>query len=442
MISNRFISGILTAAIALALGVSMLSVSSCKRKGPDVAVTGITVTEPDLSLIEGTTAVLEYTVEPSDASNKAVSFSSSNEDVAKVDKNGKVTAVAPGAATITITTKDGGYTAKVIVTVLPEGSEIGPGGHGSSAVTGVILDRSELKIEEGTYDYLVATVLPETAANKAVEWESSKPAVAIVNDNGEVSAITQGSATITVTTKEGGFKASCDLLVVAKNSLHPYVEMGDGLRWSTCNLGASKPEEFGDFYAWGETKPYYKSGHALDKNCNSWESGKDAGYDWPSYSHANGEKEKLTKYCSNSTFGNEGFDDTLTQLKAVDDAAAQAWHSAWRMPTEAEWKTLRNTSSFKWEYTTNYKKTGVSGMIVTSKIAGYEGNSIFLPDTGHRYHTDYVQPGATHTCYWTSSLDTSTPYGATASCFESDGKIFSTSFERCVGFAIRPVYQQ
>lgn len=441
MISNRFISGVLTAAIALALGVSMLSVSSCKRKGPDVPVTGITVTEPDLSLIEGTSAVLEYTVEPSDASNKSVSFSSSNEDVAKVDKNGKVTAVAPGAATITITTKDGGYTAKVIVTVLPEGSEIGPGGHGSSAVTGVILDRTELKIEIGTYDVLVATVLPETAANKAVEWESSKPAVAIVNDNGEVSAITQGSATITVTTKEGGFKASCDLLVVAKNSLHPYVEMGDGLRWSTCNLGATKPEEIGDYYGWGETKPYYKSGHAQDKDCKDWESGKDSGYDWPSYSYANGEKEKLTKYCSLSSVGNEGFEDKLTQLQAVDDAAAQAWHSAWRMPTEAEWKTLMNTSYFKWEYTKNYNKTGVSGMIVTSKVAGYEGNNIFLPAAGYRYHTNYYLPGSSSSGYWTSTLDTSNPYGATAANFDGDGKIYRTSWERCLGFSIRPVYQ-
>ena len=213
MTTSPFVPSALAVLSAVALSLTALSVSSCKPKGAEVPVTGITVSQPALSITEGETATISYTVEPSDASVKGVAFSSSDPGVATVDENGVVTAVSPGTATITVTTRDGGFKASVTVTVKAKGSS-GPGTDTSVKVTGITLDKSELSIGVGTYSVLVATVEPSNAADKTVEWKSSKPAVAVVDDEGKVSGIIPGSATITATTKDGGFKATCEVQVM------------------------------------------------------------------------------------------------------------------------------------------------------------------------------------------------------------------------------------
>ena len=160
-------------------------------------VTGVTLSKTSVELTEGDVTMLVATIAPDNATNKNVTWSSSDPAVATVN-DGKVTAVAKGNATITVTTEDGGKTATCSVKV---NAKVYP-------VTGVTLNKTSVELTEGDEINLVATITPDNATNKNVNWSSSNPAVAAVND-GKVTAVTKGSATITVVTEDGGWKASC-----------------------------------------------------------------------------------------------------------------------------------------------------------------------------------------------------------------------------------------
>ena len=171
--------------------------------GEPVQSVGLNKTE--LALEVGKTGTLEAKVEPSDATNKNVTWSSSNPEVATVD-NGVVTAVSAGEAIITVTTEDGGKTATCKVTVnAPQ----------TVPVTGVTLDKAELTLEEGSTGTLTATVAPQNATNNTVTWSSSNPEFVTVA-NGTVTAVSAGTATITVTTADGNHKATCTVTVIPK----------------------------------------------------------------------------------------------------------------------------------------------------------------------------------------------------------------------------------
>ena len=172
-----------------------------------VAVTGVSVAPATLELTMGEAAKqLTATIMPADASNKAVKWSSSDEKIAKVDENGMVTAVGAGKATITATTVDGGFTASCTVSVNK------PIVH----VTGVALDKTAIgPMTIGYYETLTATVSPADADNKAVTWSTDNAAAAAVDQSGRITSVGAGSATITATTADGGFKASCAVTVAA-----------------------------------------------------------------------------------------------------------------------------------------------------------------------------------------------------------------------------------
>ena len=167
-----------------------------------IAVTGVTIDQTTLTLEKGADAQLTATVEPADADNKNVTWTSSDTAVATVDNTGKVTAVGKGTAVITVTTEDGNFTATCAVTVEEH-----------IAVTGVTLDQAELTLEKGTDAQLTATVEPADADNKAITWTSSNTSVAAVDSTGKVTAVGKGTATITVTTEDGEFAASCRVTV-------------------------------------------------------------------------------------------------------------------------------------------------------------------------------------------------------------------------------------
>ena len=155
----------------------------------------------------GGTETLSVTYTPDDANTgKAITWTSSNESVAKVDANGKVTAVSAGTATITATSEKG-KTAICTVTVQ------------AVAVTGVTLDKNSLSIKETETATLTATVLPANATNRKVTWSSDNTAVATVSASGVVTGVTVGTATITVTTEDGNKTATCNVIVEAKSSL-------------------------------------------------------------------------------------------------------------------------------------------------------------------------------------------------------------------------------
>ena len=169
-----------------------------------IAVTGVSISKSTLPLTEGDSETLTATVSPSNATNKAVNWSSSDAGVASVS-DGKVTALKPGTTTITVSTADGGKTATCAVTV--EAKKI--------PVTGVTLDKEETGLVEGEEVTLVATLAPENATEKTVEWSSSDEKVATVKD-GKVTAVAPGTATITVKTVDGEKTATCTVKVEAK----------------------------------------------------------------------------------------------------------------------------------------------------------------------------------------------------------------------------------
>ncbi|RFM28215.1 T9SS C-terminal target domain-containing protein [Deminuibacter soli] len=169
----------------------------------NVAVTGVTVSPATASMAIGGTQQLTPTVAPSNATNKNVSYSSSNTGIATVNSTGLVTGVAAGTATITVTTADGAKTATAAITVTS----------GNVAVTGVTLAPATASLTVGGTQQLTATVAPSNATNKNVSYSSSATAVATVNSTGLVTAIAAGTATITVTTADGAKTAASTITV-------------------------------------------------------------------------------------------------------------------------------------------------------------------------------------------------------------------------------------
>ena len=170
---------------------------------PEVKVTSVTVSPATLSIVEGESQQLKATVLPSDATNPKVTWSSSNAQVASVT-DGTVKALKPGTATITATAdgKQGTCTVTVTAKIIP--------------TSGVTLDITATSLDEGQTVTLTATVVPADATDKSVSWSSSAPDVASVDQNGKVTAIKKGTATITVTTVDGGKTATCEVTVIAK----------------------------------------------------------------------------------------------------------------------------------------------------------------------------------------------------------------------------------
>jgi len=195
-----------------------------------VAVTGVTLSKFALSMEAGKTETLAATIAPAAATNKSVSWSSSDVSIVTVN-NGSINAVGAGSAAITVTTVEGGKTATCAVTVT------------ASAVTGVTLNTNALALTVGQTGTLTQTVNPSTAANKSVSWSSSAANVASVN-NGVVSAVATGTATITVTTADGGKTAVCSVTVTAADNPTVHVS-GVTLSKPTLSLEAGKTEALG-----------------------------------------------------------------------------------------------------------------------------------------------------------------------------------------------------
>lgn len=226
-------------------------------------VTEVKLDKDSLTLDVGGSENLAATITPSNATNKNVTWSSDNQNVATVE-NGKVTAVGAGKATITVTAEDGNKTATCAVTVNP------------ISVTGVTLDQSALPISVGGSAELKANVTPENATNKTVTWSSDNTAVATVDASGKVTAVAPGTATITVTTADGGKTANCTVTVTQpvndvtldKTTMDLFVDNGGTLTakiqpdnasnktvdWTTSNAGVATVDANGKVTAVGAGK--------------------------------------------------------------------------------------------------------------------------------------------------------------------------------------------
>ena len=324
--------------------------------------------------------------------------------MATVDANGVVTAVAGGNCTITATAGGSLKTATCAVSVI-------------QMVTSITLSQTTAILELDGFVRLTATVLPENAANKNVVWSSSNENIAPVR-NGRVDAYGYGNATITCEAADGsGVIATCKVCIVDPST---YVDLGlpSGTLWATCNIGANSPEEYGDYFAWGETEGY--------------NSGKTS-FNWLTYKWCKGSETTMTKYCGNSSYGYNGFTDELTELDLEDDAAYVNWGPAWRMPSIEQCEELINSSYTTTDWTI---QNGVYGRKITSKIEGYTDKSIFLPAAGCRYSS--LHDVGSNGDYWSRTLGTNFPYGARNLRFISSN-VYTRDDDRFYGQSIRPV---
>jgi hypothetical protein len=177
-----------------------------------------------------------------------------------------------------------------------------------------------------------------------------------------------------------------------------YVDLGlpSGLLWATRNVGADNPEDYGDYFAWGETTP------------------KDT-YDWSTYQYYDG--SNLTKYTGS---------DGLTTLLPEDDAATANWGNGWRMPTKEEFEELYNNTTVTWT-----QQNGVNGRLFTAA----NGNSLFLPAAGSRWYDELDNAGGMG-YYWSSSFNMA--YNAWRFYFDF-GFYYMDRYFRDGGFTVRPV---
>ena len=191
---------------------------------------------------------------------------------------------------------------------------------------------------------------------------------------------------------------------------HEYVDLGltSGTLWATCNIGASAPEEYGDYFAWGETE---------SKETFTWEN-----YKW-----CEGSFDTMTKYCTDSGYGSNGFTDGKTELDPEDDAAYVNWGPSWRMPTHEQQREL--VEQCTWTYKTY---VGIKGQLVT----GPNGNTIFLPASRNRgYESPY---SGTWAYYWSRTLRTNHSDNAFDLLYPSN-VYWDHYCDRYNGEAVRPV---
>ncbi|MBR0247126.1 MAG: hypothetical protein IJQ61_11720 [Bacteroidales bacterium] len=218
---------------------------------------------------------------------------------------------------------------------------------------------------------------------------------------------------------------------------HPYVDLGlraDGKKilFATCNIGAASPEEYGDFFAWGETSKRYDG---IKTNINgSWVTG--GRFDWASTPFdTEGDGSKFSKYTSKDSYAANGTADGKYTLDASDDIAVALWGGNWRMPDKTEWDYLLSSNvSLSW--TDDYEGSGIRGLVITGH-GGFSSSSLFLPAAGRCYDTTIDSRGKMGN-YRSRSLYTEQSDFSWDFCFEKDVRIVNRNY-RYMGCSIRPV---
>ena len=225
-----------------------------------------------------------------------------------------------------------------------------------------------------------------------------------VTSSGLITALAPGTGVVTASL--GEFAAECTVTVAANQIVSESVDLGLSVKWATCNLGAETPTQYGYYYSWGETEPKGRFG-------------------WGNYKWYNSDDDSFTKYTLNSENA-----DNKAVLDPEDDAAQKLWGGEWRMPTSAEFDELGEKCD--WVWTT---ENGVSGFRITSRVAGYTDQSIFLPAAGYSggYDSDYLG------YYWVSSLASKDDLYANFLYFNSDYDYYIAAWYRYQGRSIRPV---
>lgn len=198
-------------------------------------------------------------------------------------------------------------------------------------------------------------------------------------------------------------EVSQDPLGLCPDVNHPHeIDMGNGLKWACCNVGAASPIEYGDYFAYGEISPKES-------------------YKWDSYKWCNGDGNSMTKYDDDV--------DNLSKLELSDDAARYIWGASWRMPTEPEIEILLQDCDWSW----------VSiGSTYGCKVTSQSGNAIFFPAAGYCGGNDYKYNKDHYGWYWVSTVPSLDGFGLSF-VFGENNKQTTEMHLRYMGFSIRPV---
>ncbi|MCR5130096.1 MAG: Ig-like domain-containing protein [Prevotella sp.] len=381
-----------------------------------VPITSITLSQTTLTTCVGMTELLDATVAPSNATLKSqLKWTSSNESVVTVD-DGFLEPLSEGTATITCAATDGsGVFAACEVTV----NEL------ETYITSISVPLSVYYLYLGDQKEITASILPEDADYPWVYATCSDNSVVSVQDlgNNQFKLIANQPGTAEVTLKaQDGSGVTKEFGVVVKD--HESVDLGlpSGTLWATQNIGADEIYESGLYFAWGETV-----GHTSDVS---------DGYkfDYANYKYYEGSTDHaITKYCSDSSYGYNGFVDNLTELELSDDAAYVNWGSNWCMPTQAQMVELFNSDNCTLKWTDVGSEYG---LLITSI---YNSKQIFLPAAGYRNSTTFDEAGEKG-YYWSKTLYNGTTQAYRAVIF--DEGYYNNNNARYHGYTIRPVRRQ
>ena len=380
---------------ALAVGTTTITIttedggktSSCEVtvKAKVIPVQSVSLNKTSLTMTVGDTQTLTATVTPDNATDKSVTWSSTDTSVAEVSTSGLVIAKSTGEATIMVATNDHAKTAICKVTVLP------------ISVTGISLNRSSLSMYENDTEILTATVIPSNATNKSVQWSSGNSSVVTVDSNGRVAAKAAGSAVITVTTNDGKKTANCSVSV--KSDPYGAVDLGLSVKWAPYNYGASAENEVGGYYKWGDP------------------TGQAAGY---SFSPPNVDSICGTQY----------------------DVVRKHWGGDWRIPTADEIRELKNNCTLTWTNVggvSGVRFTGKNGNSIFLPVSGFAYHSTQWETSETTGYTDtdkaYLMAG-------TSYYDSTTWQGRVTYLYVFSAESFTRYILHRVsndGYPIRPV---
>ena len=293
-------------------------------------------------------------------------------------------------------------------------------------VSSIELNRNNISLSMGGKSIQIKA-FPKNIAGSTITadilWSSSNESIAKVASDGTITPISEGECTIIASSASK--KSYCEVVVTAGENGYGYVDLGLSVKWATCNVGAEQPEDFGNYYAWGEIET------------------KDT-YSWATYKHCKGTSDTQTKYVKYYyEYGYRGFRDNKYVLDLEDDVAHVKWGGGWRMPTLDEMQELTD-KCYMYSTTLN----GVNGFIIKSKVEGYTDCRIFLPAAGllNDYGLDYE---TYYGLYWTKTNDTSDfdgasgitlrPNGGSVSVYIADNNHSSSIIKRYYGFSVRPV---
>lgn len=199
------------------------------------------------------------------------------------------------------------------------------------------------------------------------------------------------------------------------DDIHEWVDLDlpSGTLWATCNVGANSPEEYGDYFAWGEIEP---------KSDYSWNTYK--------YCKGYGSNCKMTKYCTSRYDGYDNFIDYKKELESMDDAATTNWGDDWQMPNDEQFKELANNFYTTMVWTT---QNDVEGYMITSNS---NGMAIFLPAAGYYIGTNFFDEKR-YGYYWTRTLANVSDSGSHLIFHQGDLRMSSQM--RYIGYLVRPV---